>query len=174
MSLSLYDIGAEWQELEQLLMESGGELSDELEERLGELMTTETSKINGYLAVRANLKMVAEGAKMEAERLSKKGKAALNAVDRMESRLLGYMVMRGIPEVVADLGKVRLAEASTEPLEVLEEVDPEFIDEEYRKVVYSIDKALLKKHLKDGTDDERQKAGFFARLGEKSKYLRIT
>lgn len=174
MSLSLYEIGTEWQELEELLMESGGELSDELEERLGELMTTETEKINGYLAVRANLKMVAEGAKTESDRLSKRSKSAQNAIDRMESRLQGYMDARGINEVIADLGKIRLSQASTEPLELFEEVIPELIDETYRKVSYSVDKALLKKHLKEGTQEEKHAAGIFAKLGERSKYLRIS
>lgn len=173
MKLSLYDIGKEWEELEDALLESGGELTPELEERLGELMTAETNKINGYLAVRANLKMLAEGADAEAKRLTAKKKAAEASIKRMEERLLAHLEARGEKEVVADLGKVRVMEASTAPVLLRENVNPQLIDERYRKVTYSVDTAAIKADLTGDDEDAKAKALFFAELGERTRYLRV-
>lgn len=173
-NLSLYDIGQEWQQLEDALLESGGEITEELEERLGELMVAETSKINGYLAVRANLKMLAEGADAESKRLAMKKKAAENAVARMEERLLQHMLLTGKDEIVADLGKVKVQEASTPPLELVDEgIDPKAVDERYQKHSVTIDRAKLKADLQSGDEELKKQAGFFAVLGEKSKHLRV-
>lgn len=160
MSLSLYDIGQEWLDLESALMDSGGEITEELEERIAELMTSETNKVNGYLAVRANLKMVQEGAKAEADRLAAKSKAAANAITRMESRLLNHMTLRGETEINADLGKVKVMRAAA-PIEITGDVP-----EEFQKVTVTVDKAGIKQALKDGELP-------FAKFGEPTKYLRV-
>ena len=160
MSLSLYDIGQEWLDLENALMESGGEITEELEEQIAELMTSETNKVNGYLAVRANLKMVQEGAKAEADRLAAKSKTAANAIARMESRLLDHMTLRGETEINADLGKVKVMRAAA-PVEITGDVPDEF-----QKVTVTTDKAGIKRALKEGDLP-------FAKFGEPTKYLRV-
>lgn len=156
-------------EIEEALIESGGELTPEIDERLGAMLELEEDKINGYLKFRAHLTMLEEGAKIESDRLAKKKRSAENARKRLESRLCEHMQARGVDVFETTLGKLRVMEASTQPCTLNADIDPKNLPEQFKKVTVAPDMTALKKAIQEGDED----AMFFASLGEKSKYLRV-
>ncbi len=171
--MNLYEISQEWQELERLLMESGGELTEELEELLGELMTAEVDKIGGYLMVRANFKMLAEGAKAEADRLARKSKTALASIKRMEERLADYMESTGKDSIEHALGKVRLQYASQAPFVMDVKTEELPLDFTTERTIVDANKDALKLYLKSDSQKDRETVEAYCHFGEKSKFIRI-
>lgn len=170
---SLYDLGSEWEALIDELYEAGGELSEEQEERLDELYGASDEKIDGYLYIRAEMKMLEEGAKAEAERLAKKATAAAATVKRLEERLAIFMERSERDTIERPLGKIRLMEASSQPVNVLVETDD--LPEDYKKtkVVVTVDKTHLKNCLTSEVEEVKEKASKYAELGPRTKYIRV-
>lgn len=166
--MKLYEITEQFQKLETLLMT--GEISDESEALLDELMQAEEWKLDGYLMVWANLKAFAEGAKAESQRLAKKAKTAENAIDSMKSRLALHFATTGTKDVTRPLGKIVLKKAARA---LVIDVDDADIPERYltKKMVVSVNNAAIKADLKSNV--WKQEAGEIAHLAEAKQFIQI-
>lgn len=88
MSLKLYEIPEELARIEALLIETGGELTPDLEAALAYLQEAGAEKVEAAWAVVKNLQAFEEAAKAEAARLTERAKSAENAAARLKAALL--------------------------------------------------------------------------------------
>lgn len=99
--MKLYEIPQEFQHLEDLLIESGGELTPEIEAAFAAIQEQCEAKIEAAACVAKNLAASAEAAKAEANRLFGRAQAFENAEARLRTLIL--------PALQALGGKVKTA-----------------------------------------------------------------
>lgn len=97
--LRLYQIPEAYEHLEAVLLETGGELTDELQVLMRQLDLASTEKIENAWAVVKNFQALEEASKAEAERLTMRAKIAAAAASRLKAAIL--------PAVLALGGKVK-------------------------------------------------------------------
>lgn len=107
-NLTLYELTAEQQHIEDLLIENGGELTPELEAALAENATALAAKVDGYQHIIARLGMIAEASKKEKDRFAERQKVAENSVKRIREHLARTMQEQGISKLEGDTCKVSL------------------------------------------------------------------
>lgn len=124
MSPTLYDLGAEWAKLETLMIEQGGEWTEEAEAAFAALGALERDRVDAYQHVIANLTAHATGCQDESQRLGEKASAALNAAKRLKDRLKEYMELRGVDALQGDRWRAVIQKnGGKPPLTVLIEPD---------------------------------------------------
>lgn len=84
----LYELPAEYQEIEDLLIENGGELTEEIEARLAALNDALEVKTERICHLIRNVAGLRDAAKAEVDRLGKLVKTRDNTVDRLKAYLL--------------------------------------------------------------------------------------
>lgn len=97
--LRLYEIPEVFRKIEEVLLETGGELTPELEALMAEAEIASAEKIENAWAVVKHLQAFGEAAKAEADRLADRAKSATAAADRLKALIL--------PAVTALGGKVK-------------------------------------------------------------------
>ena len=170
-TLSLYEITDELLELQHELIENGGVISDEMEERHDELLEMEAGKTDGYIAIIQNLTRTAEAVKAEEKRLKKRRKALESSVDSLKDRLRMAMDARGEEVRESTLGKVRVQTASRRGTTVF--TDPGDLPEKWRRVKVSADKSAISEALQSEDLDIRAEAEAHAQLDEPTRYVQI-
>lgn len=169
---SLYDITTELRQMQEALLDNGGVISDEMEERFDHLLDVEEEKTEGYIKVIRDLKTTAEAVKEEEDRLKKRRRALENSVDELKDRLCEAMQVRGQEVRETDLGKVRVQEASRRSLSV--DVDPEELPDEFKRVSVKPDKRDIRAFLQEhDIESLRQGDRQIAHLEDATKYVRI-
>lgn len=169
--LNLYQLTTELEDLEQDLLESGGVLTDEIEERYEDLLEMESDKIEGYVAMIRKFEASEEAIRSERERLQKAEQSMRKAADSLKSRLAWAMQRRGEDAYTTPLGKVRLQRAGRRPVVV--DVDEDALPEAFKRVRVQADKQALQRALESDDDSVRRSAEAYAHLDEPSYYLRI-
>lgn len=86
-TMSLYDIGMEALQIEDLLTESEGELTPELENRWNQLLTAGKDKIESAAKVVRSLEANAQACKDEAKRLAERAAGISANADRLKERI---------------------------------------------------------------------------------------
>ena len=170
-NLNLYEITSELRELQDALIESGGEITDEMEERFDDLLDAEEDKTEGYIAVIRSMEEEAEAFKREEQRLKKRRKAAENSAGRLKERLLMAMEVRGQDERSTALGKVKRQRNSSSGTTVFS--DPEDLPDHFKRVRVSADKRAIREALESEDPDVRAKAEEHAQIDERGWHLRI-
>lgn len=99
MSTSLIQIAQDSAALEELLQESGGELSETLEAFLSEIETGLTTKADNYYSMMDHLGSTAERYRKRSEAYRQAAKSAENIVERMKERIHTAMQIMGKTEV---------------------------------------------------------------------------
>lgn len=142
---TLFNITAEQKRINEALMESGGELTPELEEAL--LINAENFavKVEGYATSIHQFEAFAEAADAEIKRLMALKKSAQGAAKRLKDNLAYGMEVMGYDKV--DMGLHKLSFRSSTAVNITDEVR---IPNQYIKVETSIDKMALKKDLQAG------------------------
>ena len=166
-TLSLYDLTSDLAELEHALLESGGEISEEMEARYADLLEMHADKVEGYLRMIRKFEATEAGIKAERERLQAAERTMANAAKALKNRLRDAMLRRGETEHQTALGKVKLQRSGSRPVELL--VSEDALPEHFKRITISADLAALRHALKDGDE----KAAQLARLGEASHHIRI-
>jgi len=164
---SLYDLTDELKALISHLIENGGEITDEMEERFDALLDMEEEKTEGYIQVIRDLEASAEAVKAEEDRLKKRRRALQNSADRLKDRLAWAMEQRDQEVRETDLGKVRLQQASRRSLNV--QVDAEALPDRFTRVSVKPDKREIRAALEEGNAVAEE----VAELKEPSLYVRI-
>lgn len=142
---TLFNITAEQRRINEALMESGGELTPELEEAL--LINSENFavKVEGYATSIHQFEAFAEAADAEIKRLMALKKSAQGAAKRLKDNLAYGMEVMGYDKV--DMGLHKLSFRNSTAVNITDEVR---IPNQYIKVETSIDKMALKKDLQAG------------------------
>lgn len=170
-SLTLYAIDAELQALEDALIESGGEITDEVEAQHDQLLDLREGKVEGYLRVMRRLETTAEAVKAERQRLQESERRLGKAAQSLKDRLALSMQQRGETEFLTALGRVKLQQSGSPPVELSVEVDS--LPEAFVRVKRSADLTALRDALRSGDAVLRAEAERVARIGEASYYVRI-
>lgn len=145
MTPTLYKISQEQLRINDALMESGGELTPELEEALIINEHNFAVKAENYIASIHKFEALAEAAEAEIKRISAIKKTAANAAKHLKSNLSNGMEIMGLDK--ADLGLNKLSFRHSTAVNILDEVK---IPSVYIKVETKIDKESLKRDLKAG------------------------
>lgn len=145
MTNSLYHITSEQLRINELLEESGGELTPEIEEALIINEENFIAKSEGYIETIAKYKALAEAAKVRIEEYQRIKRTAENIEKRLKERMQWAMEVMGRDKVEVGLRKLSLR--SSTAVNITDEVR---IPNQYIKVETSVDKMALKKDLQAG------------------------
>ena len=165
--LSLYTIDDDLLQLEEALIESGGEITPEMEEQFDDLLQMRADKVAGYVAMIRQFEASASAVKDERQRLQGYERSLGNAAKALKDRLCHSMAQRGETEHVTPIGKVKRQRSGSRPVVLL--VDAEALPEHFQRRSVAADLAALKHAL--GEDDPA--AVRVAEFGEASEYVRI-
>lgn len=101
-----YELAGEWDALDELLEETGGELTPEIESLMEGLDASTTEKIERIALVILRKKSEAKAIKEQAERLASRGSARTNAATRLTEYLTRVMQSIGKEKVEGVLATV--------------------------------------------------------------------
>ena len=145
MTPSLFNITTEQVRINDMLMESGGELTPELEEALIINSENFAIKTEGYATSIHRFEALADAADAEIKRLTAIKKSAQGAQKRLKDTLATAMEVFGYDKY--DIGLHKLSFRSSTAVNITDEVR---IPNQYIKVETKIDKESLKRDLKAG------------------------
>lgn len=138
------------QEIQNMLELAEYELSEEqqeaLEQYIAELGEQEADKIDKMAVYIKSQLELAECCRKEAQRLSKKARAAENVAQRLKDHYLAVMTANGLEKVKGNAYMLRIGK--TEIVDIPDDWDG--IDDKYLKVTVEPRKADIKKALKAG------------------------
>lgn len=103
MSLTLFELTAEMAALEEMLLESGGELTPELEEALTENQQGLSNKVDGYCAILHKFSYTEDVLDAEIKRLMARKKAVGNAKERLKKHVCDTMGVFGMTKLESNL-----------------------------------------------------------------------
>ena len=165
--MNLFEIDSALAELENELVEAGGEISEEMDAKLNDLLDSREDKVDGYIAVIRSQKALAAAFKLEEDRLKQNRTARENVAKRLTERLYESMNERGEKELVGRLGKAKVqANGGKAPIVLLRE--PEDIPIEYQRVTITADLDAIRDDLETGAPNMG-----FAEFAERGTHLRI-
>lgn len=142
---TLFNITAEQKRINDALMESGGELTPELEEALVINAENFAVKVEGYATSIHQFEAYAEAADAEIKRLTALKKSAQGAAKRLKDNLAYGMEVMGYDKV--DMGLHKISFRTSTAVNITDEVR---IPNQYIKVETKIDKEALRRDLKAG------------------------
>jgi hypothetical protein len=142
---TLFNITAEQKRINDALMESGGELTPELEEALVINAENFAVKVEGYATSIHQFEAYAEAADAEIKRLTALKKSAQGAAKRLKDNLAYGMEVMGYDKV--DMGLHKISFRTSTAVNITDEVR---IPNNYIKVETKIDKEALRRDLKAG------------------------
>lgn len=165
---TLREIDADLLALEDLLLELGGDVTDEeanaaIDAWLNETQEAVSKKLNGYASLIKELEGRSQIRDAESERLHRLALLDENAAKRLKERLRWFMENRHLPEVQTALFRLRLTKNGGRQAITLTDTVPN----EYMMVVREVDYTKIRAALEAG-----QKLPF-ARLEERGKHVRI-
>lgn len=176
MTTTLLEIGDErvrhMEALEALLVEIGGDVSDEevdaaITAWLQEADAPLKEKLDAYGAVIREKELRAAARNAEADRLGGLATVDLNAAKRMKDRLRWFFEAHDLQRMETDRFRFTLASnGGKAPIELAEK-DPSKLPEWARRVKVEPDVEAIRTRLEQGEDLE------FARIGIRGKHLRI-
>lgn len=144
-NLTLYHITSEQLRINELLEESGGELTPEIEEALILNADNFQLKADGYIQSIAKYSDIASAADLHIKEMQRIKKTAENIEKRLKERLLVAMKIMEVDKM--ELGLRKLSIRNSKAVNIIEESK---VPNEFIKVETSIDKMKLKEALKAG------------------------
>lgn len=172
VTATLYEITEELREMQEALVEAGGVIDEEMEERFDHLLDIEEEKTEGYIKIIRELDTTAAAVKEEEQRLKKRRRALENSVDELKDRLRDAMEVRGEEVRETDLGKVRVQKASRRSLSV--DVEPEHLPDDLKRVSVKPDKREIRAQMEEHGVEVLEDGGHtVAHLEEPTRYVRI-
>lgn len=144
-NLSLYHITSEQLRINELLEESGGELTPEIEEAL--MLNAENFEIkaDGYIESISRYKALAEAADVRIKEMQRIKKTSENIEKRLKERLLQAMMVMEVDKM--EIGLRKLSIRNTSAVNISDEAR---IPAEYIIVETKVDKMKIKDALKSG------------------------
>ena len=172
---TLYELTQQYAELDALLADTGGDISDpvveaQLDAILADLAHDRETKVCNYVAFIREKRARAEARIMEAGRLEIAARREQKQADALLRRLQGAFTAAGWSKVETRLGTVSLVKhGGKTPVVISGDVTPEQVQEEFVRVKTTVDfdKDKIREALEGGFD-----LGW-AELGERGTSLRI-
>ena len=143
--MTLYHITSEQLRINELLEESGGELTPEIEEALIINEENFIAKSEGYIETIAKYKALAEAADVRIKEMQRIKKTSENIEKRLKERLLQAMVVMDVDKM--EIGLRKLSIRNTTAVNITDEAH---IPAEYIIIEQKYDKARIKDALKSG------------------------
>ena len=161
---TLREIAAEYRALMDVLIESEGEIDNEIEAWRKALTAEFEDKVGGYCHVISEIGYMAEIRKAEAERLAESA-ALLNArLSRLKDALKLAMQDVGIKKYSTDIYDLSVCNNASVPIEITGPIPDAFLQPPKPR---EPDKRMITEALKSGMPID------FAKLGERGTHLRI-
>lgn len=155
--------------------DDGGEVSQEMEQRLAAVEAALPTKIDGYVGVIREIEACAEACNREAARLSARGNSWQARAAWLRSRVLAAMQALGLPKLKTPLNSVTVAKNGGKvPLEITRPAEDLPGDYVLTRTIVDPNKDLIRLKLETGTEEEKDEIGRFAKLGERGVHLRIS
>lgn len=174
MTRRLYDIAGAVLALEDLLLETGGEWTPEVEELFAEVEGSLESKVDSYAALIREWELDAEKWKAEEARISGHRRARENAAKRLKERLLEALTIAGRDKLETPRFKVAI-QRTAPGAEIL--VDAAAIPDELVRVIpetREANKVAILAALKGSDGELKNESGeVIARLLPGNPYVRI-
>ena len=104
--LTLYTLTERQAQIEDLLLENGGELTPEVEELLNDNAEALAVKVDGYNHILRRLEGFAAQAKAEVDRLTKLRRTAENGAKSLKAHIASVMAAQGIEKLESDTCKI--------------------------------------------------------------------
>ena len=145
-NLTLYNITDEYRRIMNEIEEAGGEITDELAERLEINQQNLTEKAVGYGHVIQYYETLAAAAKSEGDRIAAIQKMAETAADNLKKRIVKGMEECGVGKVEDPTMRLSFRKSSSVEVPDLEKVPAEFVTS---KVTKSADKKKIKDYITD-------------------------
>lgn len=98
-SMTLFQLSAEMAEIEDALIENGGELTDELAQALEETEKSLAKKVDDYAAIIAKFGYTSDILKAEIKRLQDKKKVVDNSTERLKKHVCDTMGIFGMTKI---------------------------------------------------------------------------
>jgi hypothetical protein len=147
---SLYELGEEFASLEAILIETGGEWTEEVEAKFAELGELQADKIDAYASLCRSQDAYQRALKDEENALRDKRKTSENLVARLRSRLFDYMQARGVKEIRGHIWKAAIqANGGMRSLTLI--VAPEQLPAEFQVVTIEADTGKLREMAEQNT-----------------------
>lgn len=143
--MTLYHITSEQLRINELLEESGGELTPEIEEAL--MLNAENFEIkaDGYIESISRYKALAEAADVRIKEMQRIKKTSENIEKRLKERLLQAMMVMEVDKM--EIGLRKLSIRNTSAVNITDETH---IPAEYIIIEQKYDKTRIKDALKNG------------------------
>jgi len=165
----VHEATAAAQELEEMLLDSSGELTEEMEGQFAILTQQAESfpaAIDDVLSLVRDIEARAEARKAEADRLKQRAKRDEAVAAWFKSQVLRTMQAQGLKKIECLRWRATVAQPGGKPaMELIGDVPPEYVEQE---IIHVTDKDKIRTELESG------KVLSFARLVEKQPYLRIS
>lgn len=148
-SKSLLTLAAEAQQIANILVERGGDLTDDLEAIFTQNEIALHEKLDSYKAIEERLEAEEQFWDAKAKAAKALAQSALKARDNLKNRLKLAMEMLDVTSVSGNTVEYRLA-PSPEKLETAENFDINSLPNQYLIFTPSMDRAKVKAALQDG------------------------
>lgn len=134
-------------QLNQLLMESGGEITEELEQMFAELDLKTRHKVDAYAFAMDKMESEAEYWKQRAERCMRVAKSFLVARERLNNTIKNRMIVDGTNDLVGFESKFKLVKIKPKMI-----INENILDNRFYKeaVLRKIDRSLIEDAIKQG------------------------
>lgn len=146
-NLNIFQIEQEFLNLANELMESGGEVSPELELRLTINQNELEQKARGYGFVVKQMESDISIIEEEIKRLGELKKAREKTIERLETTLTNAMQLFEIQKLETPTLKISFRKSESVEIDNEKEIPKQFIK---AKITYSIDKVAIKEAIKKG------------------------
>ena len=169
---TLYQLSQDLAAIHQALLENGGDLTPELEERLKQLDFQTRDKVDAYKAVWESLKAEEEMFREESHRCHAIAVARKKAQLVLQERLRQYMDCHGVTELKGQFHTVKVVKNGGQA-EVQVLVPPESLPDPF--VTKTANKTYLRALIQEQADDDgivRWEGIPIAKLGERGTSLR--
>ncbi|WP_340106915.1 siphovirus Gp157 family protein [Rhodohalobacter sp. 8-1] len=163
---SLFMIGEHFYALESLLMESEGEITEEIDQWLDEYQAKEEDKIDAYCYLIQKFEEIATEAKRLADRSSSYNKKAKNLKDRLKL----YLESRGKEKIESPRFTISVCRNGGQlPIRLHEDVTVERLPEQFVQVHRDPDLNTLRDAIVSGDEQAMR----FAKILPRGTHLRI-
>jgi hypothetical protein len=146
--ISLYEISEEFNKLEDLILESGGEISEEQEELVAYFENLLTTKTDNMVQFVQKLEDEIDLADKHIKRLNAYKQARKAAIERLKTYTADCMKKLSKTNLKGDLCEIKLRT----PLKKVEIYDESKIPSHFIKTTYSVSADAVKKVLNEGVE----------------------
>lgn len=134
-------------DLNQAIIEAGGEITPEIEQVLVDLDIKTKEKVDAYSYAMEKMELEAEYWKQKAETSMRIAKAFITSRERLNTIIKNRMIVDGVKELLGNESKFKLV-----PLKPKMMIDEKFLEDRFyrEEVLKKIDRSMIEESIKQG------------------------